>query len=201
MNQPTRQPGDDRSDADLTTWWMVGGIVVVALIVLVAMSRASAGPSSAVERTDRGVSQAAVVPSPRASAGSNVVLVDFEGNPITVAELAGRPLVVNFWASWCAPCLAEMPGFERIYQKYRGSVQFLGINLAEDVEPALAIVERTGVTYPLARDPRGEAFAAFGGVGMPTSIFIDADGLIIEMYPGDLTADELETRIVGYFDL
>ena len=125
---------------------------------------------------------------------------DFDGNSITISDLAGRPVVINFWATWCPACFAEMPAFEKAYQANRGSVQFLGINLSENGETALSIVEETGVTYPLARDPQGEVFAAFGGYGMPTTVFLDESGAVVGMYTGELTTDEVDQRISEYFE-
>ncbi|GMR03092.1 MAG: hypothetical protein BMS9Abin20_1456 [Acidimicrobiia bacterium] len=186
------------------TWWIVGGIGVVALVAVLAAfglsgnSGVPMGPRADVSTTPSTDVSTAPVSTAR-SAAVDVVLQDFDGNPVTVSSLEGQPVVVNFWASWCPACFAEMPAFEKVYLARRDSVQFLGINLTEDVEPALAVVEQTGVTYPLARDPQGEAFAAFGGYGMPTTIFLDETGRVIELYTGELTADELEARIVEYF--
>jgi thiol-disulfide isomerase/thioredoxin len=133
-------------------------------------------------------------------AAPEVVLEDFEGNAVTISSLQGQPAVVNFWASWCIPCLAELPGFEGVYQTYGDSVQFLGINLADDPASAQYVVADTGITYPLARDPEGEAFTAFGALGMPTTVFLDAEGRVVELYTGELTAGELEAKIVDYFE-
>jgi len=191
--QQTRQQrrGTERRSsrgAKSRTWWILGGVVLV-ILALTAVIAASG--SSDVSTDD-----AAVEPNN----ATDVAMLDFEGNTVTISDLEGQPVVVNFWASWCAPCLAEMPGFERVYQTHRDSVQFLGVNLTDDIEPALAVVARTGVTYPLARDVQGEAFTAFGGFGMPTTVFLDESGEVVEMYTGELTADELEARIVKYFE-
>ncbi len=189
------------------TWWIVGGVVVVALVALLAAfglsgnSGVPMGPRADVSTAPSAdvSTRASADVSTQPSAAIDVVLQDFDGNPVTVSSLEGKPVVVNFWASWCPACFAEMPAFEKVYLANSDSVQFLGINLTEDIEPALAVVEQTGVTYPLARDPQGEAFAAFGGYGMPTTIFLDETGRVIELYTGELTADELEARIVEYF--
>ncbi|MCL1594148.1 MAG: TlpA family protein disulfide reductase [Actinomycetia bacterium] len=156
--------------------------------MLVAIGSSTGSEGSAVDAVNE--------PTP----ATNVAMQDFDGNAMTISELEGQPVVVNFWASWCAPCLAEMPGFERVYQSHRDSVQFLGVNLTDDLDPALQVVAETGVTYPLARDTQGETFTAFGGFGMPTTVFLDESGGVIEMYTGELTAGELEARIVEYFE-
>jgi len=172
-------------------WWIGGGIAVVAAVALLAGLGLSRNP------------EVSIAPSAGASAGpgavADVVLQDFDGNPVTVSGLQGRPAVVNFWASWCPACYAEMPAFEKVYQNRGDSVQFLGINLGDDIESARQVVEQTGVTYPLARDPQGEVFAGFGGYGMPTTLFLDAEGRVVELYTGELTASELDARIEKYF--
>ncbi len=128
-----------------------------------------------------------------------IALPDFDGNTVRLADFQGQPLVVNYWASWCIPCLAEMPGFEAVYQSHKGQVAFLGINLADDPVGAQHVRESTGITYPVAVDADGKSFEAFGAFGMPTTVFIDPDGYIIEMYTGELTAQELDERIEKYF--
>lgn len=159
-----------------------GGILAVVAAVAIAVAVAGGGgtderPALAVTRFD-GFNGAA---------------------PVDVADFRGKPLVINFWASWCVPCLAEMPGFDRVYRTRQDSVAFLGVNLADDRIGATAVVEQTGVTYHLAADPDGNAFTALGGFGMPTTIFVDADGRVVELYTGELTAEELEARIERYF--
>ena len=191
--QKTRQRRRDTGRSNATggahrNWIVVGsgvGLAVVALLVAVFLFQ-DAGTSN-----DRSSQDLAGAP--------DVELEGFNGNAVKISNLRGQPAVVNFWASWCIPCLAELPGFEGVYQTHGESVQFLGINLADDVASAQNVVEDTGITYPLARDPEGEAFTAFGALGMPTTVFLDAEGRIVELYTGELTAGELEARIIDYF--
>jgi cytochrome c biogenesis protein CcmG, thiol:disulfide interchange protein DsbE len=120
----------------------------------------------------------------------------FDGEPATLAEWHGEPLVVNFWASWCPPCVAEMrDAFEPLHRDLGREVTFLGVNLQDTDEAALEVVEQTGVTYELARDPDGELFTAFGAFGMPTTVFVDADGTVTAQHTGALTAEALDGLI------
>lgn len=128
-----------------------------------------------------------------------VVLEGFDSGTVRLSDFAGQPLVVNFWASWCVPCLAEMPGFERVHQQHQGEVAFLGVNLADDPGAAEAVVDQTGISYPVARDPDGSAFEAFQAFGMPTTVFISPEGAIVELYTGELSAEALAERIDRYF--
>jgi thiol-disulfide isomerase/thioredoxin len=98
---------------------------------------------------------------------------------------------VNFWASWCLSCAAEMPAFERVHQRLDGKVTFLGINQRDSREAAEELVRSTGVTYRLAEDPRGRLFAEFGGTGMPTTVLIDGDGAVADLIVGPLSEQQL----------
>ncbi len=135
------------------------------------------------------------------SAAVAVDLVGFDGQTFTLAEYRGTPLVVNFWASWCPSCAAEMPAFESVYQEFKGDVEFVGINNNDNREAALELARSTGVTYRLAEDPRGEAFAALEGVGMPTTIFIDGSGGVVETVAGGLSGDQLTALIEEHLEI
>ncbi len=91
-------------------------------------------------------------------------LTTFEGETTDLHRFVGTPLVVNFWASWCPPCAAEMPDFQTVSQQLGEQVQFVGINTSDDAGLADDLAERTGVTYDLLRDPDGHAFRAFGSL-------------------------------------
>lgn len=132
-------------------------------------------------------------------AAPDVALPNFEGETVRISDFEGRPLVVNYWASWCLPCLAELPGFEEVYQARKASIGFLGINLADDPARALTVAADTGITYPLAIDAVGSSFGKFGGLAMPTTVFIDDDGYVMEVFSGDLLAEQLEAKIQQHF--
>jgi cytochrome c biogenesis protein CcmG, thiol:disulfide interchange protein DsbE len=129
----------------------------------------------------------------------NLVLRDFDGGELTFGDYAGRPLVVNFWASWCPPCAAEMPDFERVHESVGERVAFLGVNMRDDRNLAEDLAESTGVTYRLAEDPQGRLFQTFETAGMPTTVFIDADGTVVDVVAGQLTEAELRERIGSEF--
>ncbi|MDP8987408.1 MAG: TlpA family protein disulfide reductase [Actinomycetota bacterium] len=111
------------------------------------------------------------------------------------ADYRGRPLVINFFASWCAPCVAEMPDFEAVHQELGEQVAFLGINLRDQVDDATRLVETTGVTYDVGRDPSGDLATALGVVNMPSTLFVSADGQVVDAHPGALTAGDLRARV------
>lgn len=115
----------------------------------------------------------------------------FDGDTVTIDDYRGTPLVVNFWASWCPPCVAEMPDLEAVHQASNDQVAFVGVNTQDTVEAAEDLVEQTGVTYDLVRDPDGELFRAFGVFGMPSTFYVDASGAIVHQHTGLLTRDDL----------
>lgn len=136
--------------------------------------------------------------------GSGPLLPDFsldafgEAGEVTSAQFQGTPLVLNFWASWCPFCIEEMPGFERVNQEFGGAVAFLGVDLQDDRGLAGDLAERTGVTYRLAEDRDGSLFAAVGGLGMPTTLLVSADGHIEEKITGPIESDELRRLILEH---
>jgi cytochrome c biogenesis protein CcmG, thiol:disulfide interchange protein DsbE len=114
----------------------------------------------------------------------------------TLAELIGtKPVVLNFFASWCAPCLTEMPGFEAVHQSLGDQVTMVGMAYDDQPEDALDTVERTGVTYPTYSDLDGTAITYFGGLAMPTTVFIDASGEVKDVVSRPLGEDELRDKI------
>lgn len=118
-----------------------------------------------------------------------------DGGLATFADFAGKPVVVNFFASWCEPCRAEMPDFAAVHAELGDDVTFLGVNLRDRESDARALLAETGVDYPVARDASGALAEAFGVVNMPSTFLLDAEGRIVSSHAGVLTADELRSQI------
>ncbi len=112
---------------------------------------------------------------------------------LTSAELEGTPLVINFWGSWCEPCKEELPAFQSTYDDYQDRVEFVGINMKDNLDDARAMADDYGLTYPLvvgATDLERE----FGLVGYPTTVFITSD---YELMDSDVEPDEGPTLLGG----
>lgn len=109
----------------------------------------------------------------------------FDGGTLTLAELRGRYVVMNFWASWCIPCKDEAPLLERVWREYRDrGVVVLGVNI-QDLEPeARRFIAETKATYPQVRDRDGGVSRAYGTTGVPETFFIDREGRIVRKFPG-----------------
>ncbi len=120
----------------------------------------------------------------------------FSGETASLVAYEGTPLVLNFWASWCPSCVAEMSAaFLPAQEQLGDDVAFLGMNIQDERDKALDLVEETGVLFDLAEDPDGSLYTALGGLGMPFTVFISPDGLILDVHNGPLTEGQLVDRI------
>jgi thiol-disulfide isomerase/thioredoxin len=107
----------------------------------------------------------------------------------------GKPLVVNFWASWCTPCKTEMPAFEEVAQDLDGQVVIVGVTDTLDLDGSREAADNAGVTYPLLVDEEQNLQVDLGIAGLPATVFVDADGTIVGRHLGALTRDELTKEI------
>ena len=122
-----------------------------------------------------------------------------EGGEATFAQYRGKPVVVNVWASWCAPCLQEMPAIEEVHGELGDQITFVGINSRDDRGEAKSVAARTGVTYDLLFDPKAGFVADTGVLAFPTTLFVDAEGRIVSSKAGPIDADGLRSRLAEAF--
>jgi peroxiredoxin len=118
-----------------------------------------------------------------------------DGHEVALASLSGRPLVLNFWYSSCLPCRQEMPAFQQVQQAVGDRVRIVGVNPLDSADRARDYAEQIGVTYELLRDPDGRVATGLGIARYPTTVFVGADGTILDTKAGQLSAEELRTRI------
>ncbi|MBI4259154.1 MAG: TlpA family protein disulfide reductase [Actinobacteria bacterium] len=121
--------------------------------------------------------------------------------PIDYGDLSDRPLVINFFASWCPACIAEMPGFEQVHRRLGDRVQFLGVSQSDTRSASLDLAHETGITYPTGYDANGAFFRAAGGSGMPTTLFVMPGGRIVDVYVGAIDPGTLESLIAANFGI
>lgn len=119
----------------------------------------------------------------------------FDGGTGSIADYEGTPLVVNFFASWCPPCVREMPEFQEVFESLEGTVAFLGLSQDQSPADALDLVEATGVTYDVGWDLDLEVYEATGSIAMPTTAFVSPTGELLDTWAGVLDRDSLAERI------
>ena len=114
---------------------------------------------------------------------------------VRLSDFRGTPVVLNWYASWCGPCRREIPDFQKAYAALDGEVVFLGVNLQEDAERAVGLLDVFVAEYPAVLDTRGEVAAHYRIPGMPTTFFIDAEGVIRARGAGLIIEEVLVTEL------
>lgn len=209
MNRPTQQPSRARA-ARIRVAAALLGLSLIAT----ACGSDTAVPADPIETNDGNIrvsppdvlegnpepTRVPVADLPPPVEGLNptpaVAFSYFDGTPASTAQFTGRPTVINFWASNCAACVAEMPEFEEVFQALGADVDFVGVNVADvSRESAVKLAAQTGVTYPLVDDTDSAVFRAFGGFVMPTTIFLNQQGQVAYSWSGVLTGDDLTQLI------
>lgn len=122
-------------------------------------------------------------PQPTTGAAPDFTITTFDGEAFTLSEQRGKVVVVNFWASWCAPCREEAPALQRLSERYGERVVFLGITHADPVQDSLAFIEQYGITYANAEDPRDEVSKRLYRItGVPESFVVDQEGQVARFF-------------------
>ena len=169
-------------------WWLLAGtVLVVAAVVVSVTTDDSLGK---VPGTTRLTGEAKTFSLDDVRAGRP---------PVTLEGLRGKPVVLNFFASWCGPCIRELPALQAMSERYKGKVQFIGITFNDRREAAKGVLDRSGVTYPAAFDPRSDVAVDYAVRVMPTTFFIGADGNLVERKDGEISEVQLRTVIDRLF--
>ena len=134
-----------------------------------------------------------------ASLAPDFTVYDLEGKAHKLSDFRGKPVVLNFWASWCGPCKSEMPDFDEAYRQHGGEIHFLMVNLTdgyqETVESASSFVAGSGYSFPVYYDTDMDGAATYGVSSVPVTYFIDDEGYLIAYGRGALTASALNEGI------
>ena len=164
---------------------LLAAVVVVGAIVFMGQPEAKA-PQVSAEAADP-------------NSAPDFTLYDLDGNTCRLSDFQGQPVVLNFWASWCGPCKAEMPDLEAAYQTYGEQVRFVMVNLtdgsSETVESASTYIASQGYSFPVYYDVEMEGAMAYSVYAIPVTYFIDSNGVIRATNEGMISANALEDNI------
>ena len=152
---------------------IVGAVVVAFLGLLIwGLGKRAAGTVGSV----------AVPPRP----APPFTLALFDGGSFTLGQAVGRPVLINFWASWCVPCEDEAPVLERASRQYRDRVVFIGVDVQDTDANAAVFLRKFGISYPNGRDVTGGIAVEYGMSGVPETYFVDREGRLARKWQGPL---------------
>lgn len=176
-------------------WVLVFAVILVGAYVLYnrlsgEVNLGGIATAPAVVEDPTGETEAEPAPAP------DFTVYDLDGNPHKLSDFQGKPVLLNFWASWCGPCVSEMPEFQNFYEEYGDQIHFVLVNLTdgyqETVESASSFVEAQGYTFPVYYDTDVDAAMKYGVSAVPVSYFLDAEGNFVAWAQGAMTADMLQ---------
>jgi len=155
--------------------------------------------ATADEQEGSGENAAADVQDDKRTPAPDFIVQDIDGNDVKLSDMLGRPVVLNFWASWCPPCRAEMPEFDQLYGELGEKVSFMMVCVVdgsrETRESGWAFIEENGYVFPVFFDTRQEAAMQYRIRSIPTTLFIDADGYVVTWAEGAISEETLRLGI------
>ena len=167
-----------------------GGGQAATVAPATTAARATAARKSQAKFPPRGI-----LPAARREPAPALEVTAFDGRTVTVDGLRGRPAVVSFFESWCSVCQVEQPDLSRVAAEFAGRVGFVGVSYHDTVAAGRAYQRRFRVPYPLANDPSGRTWAAWGVPYQPVVVLVDKQGRIAERFDGGTTGGTLRVAL------
>lgn len=173
-------------------WLALIGLVIVLGSLWIAYS-SSLLSSLASQGENVTLEPAPVVGHP----APDFALPTLEGETVRLSDFKGKPVLVNFWATWCGPCRSEFPDFQKAAVDNADELVIIGINntTTDQKDQIPAFLEEFGVTFPIVLDETGETAKAYNILGLPTSIFIDRNGNVNEIFTGPINKAYIEAKL------
>lgn len=169
----------------------VWSLTIIAVLLLgTAWILASREPVQALSSSDEGLTAPAV-----GHRAPDFTLPMLNGDAFTLSEQRGTPVVINFWATWCPPCRAEIPFFQAAARKYNGHVVVVGVDDGEPPALVTTFVDELGMTYPVPLDEDSAVSRAYRVNSLPTTYFVDAEGIVRNIHMGIISQAVLEEKI------
>ena len=182
----------------LLIWVLVFAVILTGAYVLYNKLSAQAAPGS-IATTPVVVEDPTAETEAQGSLAPDFTVYDFDGIAHKLSDFRGKPVILNFWASWCGPCASEMPEFQSFYEQYGEDIHFVLVNLTdghqENVASASAFLEENGYTLPVYYDTDIDAAMKYGVSAVPVSYFIDAEGYFAAWAQGALSEDMLRQGV------
>lgn len=118
-----------------------------------------------------------------------------DGSRFALSDVKGRPIILNFWATWCPPCIREMPALQKAYEESDGEIMVIGVNMGEDEETIRKFLEtKVNVSYPIVLDKNTAIVESYNVIIKPSTFFIDKDGMITDKKLGELSIREIREK-------
>lgn len=166
---------------------ILAAIVPIILLVLLGAFLLARAPAS--------------TPTAIGSVAPDFALADLDGNPVRLADLRGRPVVVNFWASWCAPCVEEFPLLRDAASRHADDgLVVIGVVVRDRSEAARDFMARNGATWAAAMDPGERVAGDYGILGPPETYFIGRDGTIVARQIGQISSASLDDKLAAIIE-
>lgn len=174
------------------------GIILLVVVALFGIGRfgGNSSPSSSSQRIHSQANLGGVAEDQNQNFAPDFTLSKLGGGIITLSEYRGKkPVVVDFWASWCPNCRRDMSNLNRFYEKYKDQVEVIGVNLQESQGVVEKFIASRNISFPIALDPSGQVSRAFGIQYTNTHFLIDKEGNLVRAIPGDIREEDIQSLI------